>query len=72
MHQYFFKVLRVPQPAVVTVNVLSIGRRVVNLLYGHRQIRPELTDGELQDVRDVIHAAAQAYVRLIAIAKDKR
>jgi hypothetical protein len=71
VHGYFFKVLRVPHPARATVTVVSIGRRVVNLLYGHRSSRPELTDGELTDVRDVIRAAADAYVRLIAIQKGK-
>jgi len=71
VHQYFFKVLRVPQPTRATVTVVSIGKRVVNLLYGHRSIRPELTDGELADVKDVTRAAAEAYVRLIALSKGR-
>jgi hypothetical protein len=71
VHQYFFKVLREPHPARATVTVISIGRRVVNLLYGHRASRPELTDGEVTDVRDVTRAAAAAYVRLIAMQKGK-
>jgi hypothetical protein len=71
VHQYFFKVLRSPQPSRGTVTVVSIGRRVVNLLYGHRSTRPELTQGELADVRDVTRAAADAYVRLIAMQKGK-
>jgi hypothetical protein len=69
VHSYFFKVLRVPQPTRTTVTVVSIGRRVVNLLYGHRAVRPELTDGEVADVRDGTAAAAAAYVRLIASKK---
>jgi len=71
VHQYFWKVLRVSQPARATVSVVSIGRRVVNLLYGHRGARPELTEGEVKDVRDVIRAAADSYVRLIAKSKGR-
>ena len=71
VHQYFWKVLRVPAPQVATVTVVSIGKRVVNLLYGHRAARPELTDGEVADVRDVIKAAAETYVRLIAKSKGR-
>lgn len=71
VHQYVFKVLKVPQPARATVTVISIGKRVVNLLYGHRAARPELTDGEVEDVRDVTRAAAAAYLRLIAVQKQK-
>jgi hypothetical protein len=71
VHQYFFKVLRVAQPALATVTVIQIGRRVVNLLYGHRASRPELTEGEVADVRDVTRAAAETYVRLIAMQKGR-
>jgi hypothetical protein len=71
VHSYFFKVLRVPHPARATVTVVSIGKRVVNLLYGHRAARPELTDGEVADVHDVTAAAAAAYVRLIAMQKGR-
>ena len=71
VHSYFFKVLRVPHPSRATVTVVSIGKRVVNILYGHRASRPELTDGEVADVRDVTAAAAAAYVRLIAMQKGK-
>jgi len=44
---------------------------VVNLLYGHRSVRPELTEGELADVHDITAAAAAAYVRLIETQKGK-
>jgi len=71
VHQYFFKVLRVAHPTRATITVVSIGRRVVNLLYGHRATRPELTTGELADIRDVTRAAAETYVRLIAMQKGK-
>lgn len=71
VHQYIWKVLRVPAPSRATVTVVSIGKRVVNLLYGHRAARPELTDGEVADVRDVIKAAAETYVRLIAKSKGR-
>jgi len=71
VHSYFYKVIRTPQPARATITVVSIGKRVVNLLYGHRAQRPELTDGEVADVRDVTAAAAAAYVRLIAMSKGR-
>ena len=55
----------------MTAGSITIGKRVVNLLYGHRAARPELTDGEVADVRDVTAAAASAYVRLIATKKGQ-
>ncbi len=71
VHQYLFKVLRCQQPARVSVAAVSIGKRVVNLLYGHRSTRAELDDDEVEGLRRVARASAEAYVRLIAKSKGK-
>ncbi len=71
VHQYLFKVMRCAQPARASVAAISIGKRVVNLLYGHRSTRPELDDAEVAGLRRVSAAAAEAYVRLIAKSKGK-
>jgi hypothetical protein len=69
VHSYFYKVLRTQEPAMATVAVVAIGRREVNMLYGHRRTRPELTTAEVDAVRRVCRAAAEAYARLIAVHK---
>lgn len=71
LHHYVYKVLRSPMPARATVAVVAIGARPVNLLYGHRAARDELTDDELAGLGEVRAAAAAAYVRLIASAKGR-
>ncbi|MCA9679411.1 MAG: hypothetical protein KC464_30555, partial [Myxococcales bacterium] len=70
VHQYLFKVLRCPQPARVSCAAITIGKRVVNMLYGHRSTRAELDDAEVDGLRRVSRAAAEAYVRLIAKRKS--
>ncbi|MCB9559618.1 MAG: hypothetical protein H6709_22855 [Kofleriaceae bacterium] len=70
VHQYLFKVLRCPQPARVSCAAITIGKRVVNMLYGHRSTRAELDDTEVDGLRRVSRAAAEAYVRLIAKRKS--
>lgn len=69
LHTYLYRVLRCQPPSRATVAVISIGKRVVNFLYGHRSQREELTEGELADLRSVCQAASDAYVRLIAASK---
>jgi hypothetical protein len=63
VNSYLFKVLGCPEPRHATAAVITIGKRVVNVLYGHG---PELTPLQLEDVRQVCLAAAEAYARLIA------
>jgi hypothetical protein len=46
-----------------------IGKRVVNILYGHGR---ELTPQQIEDLRAVCTSAAEAYARLIAVQKKKR
>jgi len=69
LHSYLYKVLRCSSPDVATVMVITIGRRVVNLLYGHRSEREPLSDEELDNLKKVCAAASDAYVRLIASHK---
>ena len=66
LHKHLFRVLRCTPPSQSTVAVLSIGKRVVNVLYGHRTGREDLTEVELDHVRVVCASATNAYVRLIA------
>lgn len=66
---YWFKLLRQAEPEAATVAVVTIKKRVVNVLYGHRVGRPPLGEAELADLDRITQAAAAAYARLIAGAK---
>lgn len=68
---YWYKVLRVTAPHDATVAAVSIRKRPVNLLYGHRVGRPALTADELAELTAVSAAAATGYARLIAGAKRR-
>lgn len=69
LQSYLYRVLRCPEPAISTVTAIAISKRVVNLVYGHRHDRDELSDAELENLRSACNAAARAYVRLIAASK---
>jgi hypothetical protein len=71
VHTYMFKVLGCFDPQRATAAVVSIGRRVVNVLYGHREQRGNLEPGELDQLRQVCRAAAESYARLIAVSKKR-
>jgi hypothetical protein len=66
VNAYFYKVMQCAEPATVTVGVIQIGKRVVNILYGHG---PPLTPLQLDVLRQICHSAAEAYARLIAVSK---
>ncbi len=69
---HWYKILRCREPSDAIVAVVSIRKRVVNLMYGHRTGgRPPPSELELDDLRRVIDAAAAAYLRLIAGAKHR-
>ncbi|MEZ4401519.1 MAG: hypothetical protein R3B06_15955 [Kofleriaceae bacterium] len=68
---YWYKVLRVTPPSHATVATVSIRKRAVNLLYGHRVGRAPLSDDELAELATVTAAAAAGYARLIAGAKRR-
>jgi hypothetical protein len=66
VNAYFYKVMQSAEPATVTVGVIQIGKRVVNVLYGHGS---NLTPLQLDVLRQVCQSAAEAYARLIAVSK---
>ena len=69
VNNYFYKLLGCSEPRHATAGVVMIGKRVVNILYGHGR---ELTPQQIEDLRTVCKAAAEAYARLIAVQKKKK
>ncbi len=65
------KILRSRDPVAVTVQVIAIGKRPVNLLYGHRLGKDGPSERELAELAAVSDRAAEAYARLIAGAKGR-
>ena len=68
INSYFYKVLACIEPTVVTSGAIMIGRRVVNVLYGHGRSLSPIEIGVLQQL---CASAAEAYARLIASSKRK-
>lgn len=68
LHSYLANVLRCDEPARAVVGVVSIGKRVVNLVYGFGGDVDEISKG----IRRVCDHAASGYVRLITAAKRSR
>lgn len=71
VHTYLYKVLGCFEPPRATAAVVSIGRRMVNILYGHRDQRAPLDAREVDQVRQLCAAGAEAYARLIAVSKKR-
>jgi hypothetical protein len=71
VHAYLYRVLRTPEPAIASAASIAIGKRVVNVLCGHRSGRDDLDDAEVAELRRVCAAAAEAYARL-AVSKRAR
>jgi hypothetical protein len=72
LHDHIFKVLRAHTPMYSIVCPISIGSRVVNLFYAQKADGSDLTDGEMTDLRRVMTAAGDAYVRLISASKAQQ
>jgi hypothetical protein len=66
VNSYFYKVLGCTEPASVSAGVIMIGKRVVNVLYGHGA---ELSPMQIGVLQQVCKSAADAYTRLIAAKK---
>ena len=66
VNSYFYKVLGCAEPASVSAGVIMIGKRVVNVLYGHGA---ELSPIQIGVLQQVCKSAADAYTRLIAAKK---
>jgi len=69
VNSYLYKVLGCAEPPLVTAGAIVIGKRVVNVLYGHA---PSLSRLQLQVLQQICRSAAEAYARLIAVSKKKR
>lgn len=72
LHNYMFKVLRTPTPTYAVVHAITIGKRVVNILYAHRQSGVPLSDDENNGLARLCDAATAAYIRMIASSKRRR
>ncbi len=70
VNSYLYKCLGIAEPAFATSGTITIGSRLVNVLYAHAA--RELTPLELADVRQICATAAEAYARLIAAVKKKK
>jgi len=66
VNTYLYKTLGIDEPKYATAGVIMIGRRVVNVLYGHGG---ELTSDQIEELRQVCSVTAEAYARLIAVRK---
>jgi hypothetical protein len=69
VNSYFYKVIGCAEPATVTAGAIMIGKRPVNVIYGHAQA---LSDVQVTVLQQVCASAAEAYARLIASSKRKR
>jgi hypothetical protein len=69
VNSYLYKVLHCAEPPIVTAGAITIGKRVVNVLYGHS---PSLSPLQLEIFQQICQMAAQAYARLIAVSKQRR
>lgn len=69
VNTYLYKVLGCGEPQHVTAGVITIGKRTVNILYGHGV---ELTPLQIDDLQSICDTAAEAYARLIAVSKKKK
>ena len=68
VNTYLHKVLGIAEPKFATAGVITIGKRVVNVLYGYGS---ELSSEAIEELRQVCAVAAEAYARLIAVRKKK-
>lgn len=69
LHSHFFRILRTPAPDYSIVVICTIGKRIVNLLYGHTEGGKDLNEDQMDGLTDVMNTAARAYMRLISNSK---
>ena len=69
VNSYFYKVIGCAEPTTITTGAIMIGKRPVNVIYGHGQ---QLSEIQIEVLQQVCTSAAQAYARLIATTKRKR
>ena len=71
MNYWCNKILRSRDPAAAAVHVIAIGKRPVNVVYGHRVGRDAASAAELEGLATVCERIGEAYARLIAGAKQR-
>jgi len=71
LHSHWFRVLRCEIPAISVVIACKIGKRPVNLFYGHNSDGSDISDEQMRDLSTLMQAASSAYVRLISKSKDE-
>lgn len=69
VNSYLYKVLGCAEPRRATAGLVTIGKRVVNVLYGHDAA---LDERAVEELRQVCDAVAAAYARLIVVQKQGR
>ncbi|MCP4449369.1 MAG: hypothetical protein GY811_29155 [Myxococcales bacterium] len=69
LHSHWFRILRSGVPDFSVVVVCTIGKRVVNLLYGHKSDGADISDEEMDNLKLLMREASGAYVRLISKSK---
>ncbi len=69
VHSYLYKILRCATPQTVAVNGISIGNRLVNIVYGHR-IEGSLPPEKAKELSELCDEAGKSYVQLIRRAKS--
>lgn len=70
LHSHFFRILRTPAPDCSIVVICTIGKRIVNLLYGQSAGGQDLSNQKMDGLMDLMNAAALAYMRLISKSKS--
>ncbi|MFT3695381.1 MAG: hypothetical protein QM831_19765 [Kofleriaceae bacterium] len=68
VNSYMAKVLGTGEPKVATAAVITIGKRVVNVIYGQGK---DLSAEQIDELHQICAVAAEAYARLIAGRKKK-
>ncbi len=71
LHSHWFRILRTTIPDFSVVVVCAIGKRVVNLLYGHKSDGTDISDEQMDDLDSLMREASSAYVRLISKSKKE-
>ncbi len=69
VNSYLWKVLGVREPEYASVGVITIGKRVVNIVLGFPN---EMTPLQLDVLQQVMQSGAEAYARLITSSKKKK
>lgn len=68
VNSYLYKTLGLGEPRYATAGVIMIGKRVVNVLFGHGG---KLGSDPIEELRQICSVTAEAYARLIAGRKKK-